>query len=254
MKLTVIILTKNEEVMIKDCFFSISGLADEIIVIDDESTDRTLEIAKSFNTQIYIHKKLNFADQRNFGLSKASGDWILYLDADERLTPELKIEINNIISNQPTSQLITSNYYIHRRNFYLNRPWPYIEKIQRLFKKENLKDWYGDLHETPHVTGETGTLKNNLLHYTHRDITSMLKKTIEWSKVEAQLRYEAGHPPIVWWRFLRIMATEFWKYYIRQNGWKAGTMGLVESLYQAFSIFITYARLYEMQIKQSSND
>lgn len=250
MKLSVIILTKNEEEMLADCLESIKDLTDEIIVIDDVSIDQTLEIAKSFNAKIFIHKKVSFAEQRNFGLSQALGDWLLYLDADERLTPQLIQEIQSAISNE---QSAISNYNIIRQNFYLGHPWPYFEKIQRLFKKERLKGWYGELHESPIVEGGTGILKNYLLHYTHRDLTSMLNKTIAWSQVEAQLRFKAGHPPVVWWRLLRVMLTEFWSYYIKQKGYKAGTVGIIESLYQAFSIFITYARLYELQHKQLHN-
>lgn len=257
MKLSVIILTKNEKEMIKDCLSSVIDIADEIIVIDDESTDKTLEIAKSFNAKIFIHKKVDFANQRNFGLSKATGDWILYLDADERPTPELKQEINQITRNP---ELVTSKpvncYYLKRQNYYLGYPWPYLEKIQRLFKKESLKGWYGELHESPIIEGKTGTLKNNLIHFTHRDLTSMLNKTIEWSKIEAELRFKAGHPQVCWWRFLRVMLTQFWNYYIIQKGYKAGTVGIIESFYQAFSIFMTYARLYELQSTklQASNN
>ena len=101
--------------------------------------------------------------------------------------------------------------------------------------------------ENTRLRMEIGMLEGYLLHYTHRDLKSMVEKTMEWSKVEAELRYKSGHPKITWWRFPRVMLTAFFDSYIRQGGWKAGAVGLIESMYQSFSIFVTYARLWEMQ-------
>jgi hypothetical protein len=117
-----------------------------------------------------------------------------------------------------------------------------------LFKKNKLEEWYGDLHESPRVNGDIGELDEGFIrHYSHQDLTSMLNKTIQWSKIEAELRYNAQHPTMSWWRFFRVMLTAFYDSYIKQKGYKVGTAGLVESMFQAFSMFITYARLWEMQ-------
>ncbi len=112
---------------------------------------------------------------------------------------------------------------------------------------EHEKGWKGQLHESPVIEGEVGELNGYLLHYTHRTLSQMLKKTIEWSRVEAQLRYNSGHPKMSWWRFPRVMISTFFDYYIVQRGYKIGTAGLIESMYQSFSIFVTYARLWELQ-------
>lgn len=241
-KISAIVLTKNEEEQIGGCLNSVNWV-DEIIVVDSGSSDRTVEIAKDYTDKILFEKSDDFSSKRNLGQDMAKGEWILYLDADERVTPELWKEISEVIEKDwPAS------YFIPRKNFYFGEnEWPYIEKIERLFKKNQLEGWKGKIHESPVIRGQTGELKNYLLHYTHRDLSSMVKKTIEWSKIEAELRFEAGHPPVVWWRFLRVMMTEFYRSYIKQRGWKAGAVGMIESLYQAFSIFITYARLWEMQ-------
>ena len=77
----------------------------------------------------------------------------------------------------------------------------------------------------------------------------MLDKTIQWSKIEAELRYKSGHPPMSWWRFIRVMLTAFYDSYIKQKGYSVGTAGFIESMFQAYSMFITYARLWEMQLK-----
>lgn len=248
MSLSVVIITKNEEETIFDCLSSIKNLQAEIIIVDDESTDRTREIAKSFKANVFVRKKDDFAGQRNYGLSLSKGDWLLSLDADERLTEPLVREIKKVIA----SDNYYSVFFLYRQNFYLGTKWPYIEKIPRLFKKNSFQGWFGRLHESPKYQGEARTLENCFLHYTHRDLSSMLYKTISWSEIEAKLRFENNHPQVSWWRFLRVMFTAFINYFFLQKGYKVGTKGIIESTFQAFSIFITYARLYEMQIKNQN--
>jgi glycosyltransferase involved in cell wall biosynthesis len=245
MKLSAVILTKNEEEMIKDCLESVR-FVDEIIIIDANSSDKTREIAQKYTPNIYIYPPPGFADHRNFGLEKSHGQWILYLDADERVTPGLKREVLNLVNSNTDS----NGFFVKRDNFYLGKKWPSQDKIQRLFRKEKFIKWLGELHETPQIKGGYGILENPLIHITHRNLSQMLKKTIEWSSIEAKLRFDAHHPKVTWWRLLRVMTTEFWNYYVKQRGFRAGTVGIIESLYQSFSIFITYVKLYELQIKQ----
>lgn len=249
MKISVLILTKNEEENINKCIESVRQLADEIIVVDAQSRDKTAEIGKSLGAKVFVHPFSDFAEARNFALQKAGRDWLLYIDADERVTPELAKSIKYAVLRSKENNLIA--YRIRRKNFYLGgHEWPELDKLERLFKKDKLKGWYGRLHESPVIEGKIGEIDGFLLHYTHRDLSSMLRKTIEWSKVEAELRFKADHPKMTWWRFPRVMIGEFFKYYIKQKGFKAGAVGLIESLYQAFSIFITYARLWELQQKE----
>jgi len=241
-----IILTKNAEDLIADCIDSVS-FCDEIIVIDDYSSDRTVELAKHLGAIVYPYTSESFAKRRNLGLSKAKGKWILYLDVDERISQDLKKAIQSVLERKND---IYSAYRLNRKNFYLgNNEWPTMEKLERLFKKSKLEEWYGDLHESPRVNGDIGDLDEGYIkHYTHRDLTSMLNKTIQWSKIEAELRFNAGHPRMSWWRFFRVIVTGFSDSYIRQKGYKVGTAGLIESMFQAFSMFITYARLWELQL------
>jgi glycosyltransferase involved in cell wall biosynthesis len=261
-KITAVILTKNEENMIADCIDSVS-FCDEVIVIDSNSTDRTFDIAKKMNAKVYETDLADFAKRRELGMIKAKSNWILYVDADERVSSSLRENIqfqifpiksgsrmeNTIGTNvkyQMKSQIVA--YRIKRKNFYFgNHEWPQIETLERLFYKKALKGWKGVIHESAVFVGEIGELDGYLLHYTHRDLSSMLVKTIEWSAVEAKLRFDADHPKVVWWRFIRVMLTSFINSYIKQKGYKAGIVGLLESIYQAFSIFITYARLWELQ-------
>ena len=237
-----IIITKNAENIIADCLDSLS-FCDEIVVIDNSSSDRTKEISAKMGAKVFEHESSDFSDMRNFGLKKSSGEWIVYVDADERVTKELAAAIKNKTAHENFSA-----FKVKRKNFYFGvHEWPYIEHLERVFKKDKLEGWYGRLHESPKVKGSIGTLDGYLYHYTHRNLTLMVSKTIEWSKIEAELRYKSGHPKMSWWRFPRVMLTAFFDSYIRQGGWRVGTVGLIESMYQSFSIFVTYARLWEMQ-------
>jgi glycosyltransferase involved in cell wall biosynthesis len=243
-RLSILVITRNEEKNIKDCLESVS-FADEVIVVDSYSNDRTAVLAEEKGVKVFLHQFKNFSDQKNFALSRAASDWVFYLDADERITPELAKEILKKI-HSPKEE--NSAFKIKRKNFYLGEnPWPHIEKLERLFKKDSLSGWRGQLHESPIFKGSLGQLDGFLIHYAHASLSEMVKKTIVWSEIEARLRFKTKHPKMTWWRFPKIMLMTFADYYFKQGGWKIGTVGLIESLYQSFSIFITYARLWEMQ-------
>lgn len=248
--ISAIVIARNEEKMIKECLASLS-FCNEIVVVDNGSDDKTEEISKKMGAKVFKYKSADkdFSDLRNFGASKTTTDWILYVDADENVPLRLREEIESKILKDSSFDA----YKIKRKNFYFgNYEWPCIEKIERLFKKEFLKGWKGKLHESPVVDGKIGELENFLTHHTHEDITSMVDKTLEWSKIEAELRFDLKHPKITWWRFPRVMIFAFINSYIVEEGWKVGTAGLVESIYQVFSIFITYARLWEKQLKMKN--
>ena len=245
-KLTGIVVAKNEEKMIGECLDSLS-FCEKILVIDAKSSDRTVEIAKKKGVEVVEYASDDFSAMRNEALRHVTTEWVLYIDADERITPDLSF----IIKNQVERENIFAAYRLKRKNFYLgNHEWPYIERLERLFKKNLLVEWKGVLQESRVVKGRIGELDGFLLHYTHRDLGSMVAKTIEWSKVEAELRFESNHPKMSAWRFFRVILTAFFNSYIKQRGWKVGAMGLIESIYQAFSIFITYARLWELQERE----
>lgn len=245
MKISAVIITKNEENMIADAIDSVS-FCDEVVVIDNASQDRTTDIAQRLGANVSKLETNDFSELRNYGKEKAKSEWIIYVDADERVSDKLAKEIKDVINKR--GRYVA--YRLPRKNFYLgNNQWPKIEKMERLFKKEFLVEWVGKLHESPKINGETGELFSYLLHYTHRDLTSMLSKTIEWSDVEAANRIAAKHPKMSWWRFPRVMTSTFLSYYIKQKGYRLGTAGLIESIYQSFSSFITYAKLWERQNK-----
>jgi len=245
-KLTAIVIAKNEEERVTDCL-SFLSFADEIIVVDNGSTDRTMELARREHARVVEAKEKDFASVRELGLREAVGTWILYVDADEEVGTELQREVRKVITGYTAEA--PSAYFVKRDTYYLSHHWPYQDQVERLFLTSALKGWHGKLHETPVYTGDTGTLTHPLVHRTHRTLEEMLTKTNDWSEIEAKLRLDAHHPPVVWWRFLRVMFTGFTRSYVDQRGFRAGTVGWIESIYQAFSMFITYAKLWEMQQK-----
>jgi glycosyltransferase involved in cell wall biosynthesis len=252
-KLSVVIIARDEEAMIGDCLKSVVW-ANELLVVDTGSKDRTCQIAKDHNARVIEvpWRKYEYGRWRNIGLREAKSDWIFYLDADERATPALKAEILKVIADNQHAA-----YEIPRRNFYLGQEmryggaWP--DYVRRLYRKKSLKKWVKDLHEAPVIEGSWGRLKEPMIHLTHRDLTSMVEKTNQWSKIEAELLfkdYPGGHPPVTWWRFLRMMLSEFWTRGIKKQGLRDGTVGWIEVIFQMFSRFVTYARLWELQQKQ----
>lgn len=247
--LSVIVLTKNEEARIKACLESVKW-ADEIIIYDNSSEDNTLEIAKKYTDKIYKGKFEDFATWRNLAMEKASHEWVLFIDPDERVLDKLKQEIEAM-----TALSDYSAYAISRQNVIFGQKvrygpfWP--DWVIRLLKKSDFEGWIGKVHEYPKFKGKLGYSKNSLLHLTHRDIDQIVLKSLEWSKIDAKLRLESKHPRMTKWRFMRILLTEIINQGIKRQGFFAGTVGTVDSMLQVFSLFMTYIRLWEMQRTES---
>lgn len=245
MKLTVIVICKNEEKLITACLESIKW-ADEIIVLDNGSIDQTKEIAKKYTDKVFSLEKEDFSSLRNKGMEKALGDWVLFLDADERVRMSLKQEILNCIQSDNCSALAISRENIifgHKVKY-----GPYSKDwVVRLIKKPNFKEWVGKIHEYPKFDGKLAYSKNSFLHLTHRDVDQIVLKSLEWSKIDAKLRFDSSHPKMTGWRFLRILITELFNQGILRKGFFNGTIGVMDSVLQSFSMFLTYVRLWQIQ-------
>lgn len=243
--ISVVVLTKNDEKLLPACLESVKW-ADEIVVVDDASTDDTIQIAKRYTDKVYTHKNSDFSEKRNYGFEKTKGDWVLYVDSDERILEPLKNEILELV--QTTQK---SAFAISRKNIIFGTPvdyGPYKQDYMiRLFLKKSFVKWVGQVHEHGEFKGDLGYTKNSLLHLTHRDIDHIVLKSLAWSKIDAQLRLNAHHPPMSGWRFLRIFLTESWNQGIMRGGFFAGTVGVMDAMLQVFSLFITYVRLWELQ-------
>ena len=248
-ELSVIVIAKNEEERIAVCLKSMA-FADEIIVVDDGSLDKTEEIAKKHGARVVNLQKGSFSDRRNLGAKEASGEWLLYVDADELVTPALRKELNSKFQN-PKSKF--NAYAIPRRNILLGHEmkhggwWP--DYVLRLIKKDSLVEWKGELHEQPEIKGEVGKLVNPLIHNSHRNLTEMVEKTNDWSEIEAKLMFGKDHPPVNLPRFGSAMFREFWYRAIIKKGFLDGPVGVIEIIFQVFSRFVSYAKLWEMQLR-----
>lgn len=254
--LSVIVITKNEESRINACLESVKW-ADEIIVVDNGSKDNTLEIAKKYTDKIFNVNLQDFAEIRNFAVKKTSGDWILFVDADERVIESLKQEIEVMMSFANYSA-----YAISRRNVIFGTEvkygpfWP--DWVIRLLRKDAFEGWVGSVHEYPRFKGNLGYSKNSLLHLTHRSIDQIVLKSLEWSKIDAKLRLDANHPKMSGLRFIRILVSEVFNQGILRKGFFNGSVGVMDSVLQAFSLFMTYVRLWQIQqnkpLEETYND
>ena len=249
--LSIVILTHNSEDTIADCLESLKPMDGELIVVDSKSEDRTGEIAERMGAKVYSRSFVNFSDQRNFAMQKTHADWVLYIDSDEITTDKFCKEVLMVIKNYDSSSGV-GGYFISRKTFFLKKDWGFADRVQRLINKDKFITWEGILHETPKIKGVFGSIENPILHFTHQNLSSMVEKTNEWSEYEAKLRLESHHPKMSSWRFFRVMLSAFLKSYIQEKGYKNGTTGVIESIFQAFSMFITYAKLWEMQQKKQN--
>lgn len=246
--ISVIINTGNEEREIDECLESV-GWADEIIVcLSQLATDKTGEIARKYGAKVVVQQPVetNYAAWHNQGMKLAKGDWLFWVDADERIPPLLREEILSAVKNSPNSV-----YAVPRRNFLLGKElhwggW-YPDYAKRLFRKKDLKGWQGDLHEQPIFTGQLGKLANPMLHYQPEQIDPALKKTIRWSLLEANLLFKANRPKSSWWRVLRMGFTTLFERLVKKQGFRDGVEGWIESIYQSFHTMIVYLRLWELQ-------
>lgn len=250
--LSVIVLTKNEEDRIRTCLESIKW-ADEIIVVDNGSKDKTLEIAKIYTDKILQFSNQDFANLRNKAAEAASYDWLLFVDADERVLDSLRKELEVLITNS-----YYSAFAISRKNIIFGTEvrygpfWP--DWVIRLLKKDDFETWVGKVHEYPKFRGKLGYTKNSLLHLTHRDLDQIVSKSLAWSKIDAQLRFDTHHPAMSGWRFIRVLFSELFNQLIVRRGFSGGTVGIIDSILQSFSTFLSFVRLWQMQQSKHLNN
>jgi len=245
MKLSAVVLTHNSSAVIGDCLQSLR-FTDEIIIVDSGSTDNTLELAAS--ARIYKRKLVSFAAQRNFAIKQAKSPWVLMIDSDERVPDELAKEIKAAVKTDSFSA-----YRLKRLNYFFGQAmkhggyWP--DWQIRLFKLKDFGKYTGTVHETPRYVGSLGDLKTPLLHYSHNNISECLIKSVSWTKKEAWEFIKAGHPPVTWWRIVKVMIWEFCYRYFKKRAFLDGYIGLVESLIQAMNRFYVYQQVWELQQK-----
>jgi glycosyltransferase involved in cell wall biosynthesis len=244
-KLSVIIITYNEEENIKHCLESVKW-SDEIVIVDSFSSDKTVEIAREFTPKVFQNKWTNFSEQKNLALEKASNEWVLSVDADERATAKLKEEILTILNSEFPS---FNGYYIPRRNHYLGRwirhcGW-YPNYKLRLFRRVKGRFNERTVHESVVVEGRKGHLKSHLNHYSYKNLSDHLGRIDKFSSLAAEEMFTQGKRARVFDLLFRPL-TRFIKMYLINRGYLDGIYGLIVSLMGSFYVFMKYLKLWEL--------
>jgi glycosyltransferase involved in cell wall biosynthesis len=247
-KLSVTIITLNEADHIAAAIDSV-GWADEVIVVDSGSTDGTAAIARATRARVVVREWPGYVEQKNHAAALAANDWILSLDADERIPPALADEIQQLLRHEPDLRA----FRIPRVTFHLGR-WIrttdfYPDFQTRLYDRRAAR-WRGKyVHESVAADGPVGRLAHEIEHYSYRDLKDQLDRVNHYTSLSARQMNEAGrrsgpvhllvHPPAA---FLRN--------YILRRGFLDGTAGLLISLVNSYSVFLKFAKLWELQRRE----
>jgi glycosyltransferase involved in cell wall biosynthesis len=243
--LSVVIITFNEEANLPRTLESVKW-ADEIIVVDSGSTDRTVEIAKNYGAKVWIEPWKGFAAQKNSALDKATCDWILSLDADEEATPELKREVEDVICDQSAKD----GYLIPRLNLFLSRPMRYgglyPDRKLRLFRRGAAQFESRLVHEDAKLNGVAGTLTGDLIHHAYPTLSSYIEHMNRYSSLGAEMAQQKGNSGFSFINIpLRPFFTFIYNYFFRL-GFLDGREGLLLHLYHSAYVSWKYAKLWEL--------
>lgn len=248
--ISAIVLTKNEELNIEQCLKSITWV-DEIIVIDSESTDRTVEIAQNNEAKVYIHKFRNFSDQRNFAIEKCAGDWIFYLDADERPSDGFEAELRAIEMNE-VSKVISFRIdrleyfmsgFVRHGGFGLGQHNHHL----RFWRKGALM-FYGDVHEKIRTTEPSGKLKSHILHYSNEgNVAGFISKLNSYTTMEAnefhRVSGDLESQSLLWSPLKKFLG----RYFVL-GGYKDGVRGFIFIFLHLFYDFVSCAKKLEKRV------
>jgi len=256
--LSVVIIAKNEASRIRECLESVYGWAGEIILADDQSSDQTKDIAREYTDKILSKKMAVEGSYRNWAYSQSTFDWVLSLDADERITPELQEEIASVLN----SNLEAAAFTIPRKNF-LGNYWlkwggQYPSAQLKLFRHNQFRWEEVEVHPRAFLEGVCLHLRNPLVHYTYRNFEDFLAKlnrqtTLEakkWIAVYRENPRKANYKMNLFhavWRY----EDRFLRSYVRKQGWRDGFIGFMVSFLSALYQLISYAKYWEMKKKIS---
>src|SRR3990167_1565394 len=249
MDLSAVILAKNEEENILQSIESVN-FCDEIIVIDDYSKDKTTEIARNHGANVFRRRLNNdFASQRNFGLQKAKGEWVLFLDADERVSENLKKEILHLIGTPKSGY---SGFFLKRKDVIFGKEVNHGEmgslKLLRLAKKGS-GFWKRSVHESWNVKGKTLTLANSIYHYPHQNLREFIDSVNYFSSLHAlSNRREGKNSSLV--KIILWPLGHFIKNWIFKKGFLDGTLGFVMAMFMSFHSFLAWSKLWLLQKKR----
>ena len=263
MRLSMIVLTRNEERNIEDCLASLSW-ADEMLVADSGSTDRTVTLAEKCGARVFTHPFTDFASQRNFAMEQAKGDWILFIDADERVTPELAEEMRCVThgnlqgltlnSQDPTSEVGKVAYAIPRRNYFFGKRLCFGDSREdapiRLFPRQHVT-WTQPVHEMIVTDLPVRKLKNPLLHYSTRDLTHYQQKVRDYVPLELETMKTKGAQPSLL-KAIFLPPARFLQLYFFKLGILDGMAGFQYAILSAYYTFEKHRQYWKLRGRSPS--
>lgn len=243
---SVVVITKNEEDNITDCLKSATW-ADEIIVVDDESTDTTRDIAKRYTDKVFLRKMENEGRHRNWAYAQAKNDWVLSLDADERITEDLAKEVTDLLG----SKMEYKAYAIPRRNYigdyWLRYGGEYPAPQTRFFLKDEFKYEEAEVHPRAFLEGDTGYLKGDIIHYSHRDIADYVRSLNSQTTLEARKWFLSDRKMSFGHALWRTLDRCFYRRLLRKKSYKDGVYGLVVAVLSGMYQIVSWIKYWEMK-------
>ena len=251
--LAVVLMTKNEAHQLAACLDRVAGWADEIVVIDDQSTDGTPDVARRYTDRVFSFPSEDNHDlQWNRGIERAASEWVLHIDADERVTPELRAAIDHVLSDNPASH---SAFELMRKNFFLGHPMRYGGWYHRhlvLFRRDRSRCAGRGIHVQLRVRGTVGRLDADLEHYPFGSLAQFVDRQNHYTSADARRLMEqwqaAGGKGLAYhltWRPFKL----FWKSYVKQQGWREGEYGLIFGWLYAWVHMLQWAKMWELTIQ-----
>jgi glycosyltransferase involved in cell wall biosynthesis len=250
-KISVVIITLNEEKNIGRCLDSVVDIADEILIVDSFSTDRTQEICKKYSVKFLQHKFEGYSEQKNWANKQASFPHILSLDADEALSEELKKNIHAIKCNWNANAYCFNRLTNYCGKWIYHTGW-YPDKKLRLWDRR-FGNWQGIIHEKVILTnGETHFLKGNLLHYSYYSISQHIRQMNKFSEIGAKNILQKGKK-VSFWKILVNPIVKFLRFYFINLGFLDGFYGFMISEITAFETFLKYSKAFNIQKSRRKN-
>jgi glycosyltransferase involved in cell wall biosynthesis len=254
--ISVVILTKNEADQISKCLASVSW-ADEIIIVDDYSTDLTREHAKKALPKVKIYSRsLNgdFASQHNFGLEKATGEWVLFVDADEIISAALR---NEILSQLETTPSDVSGFLFKRQDIFMNTKLAHGEtsswKSIRLARKGS-GQWHRQVHEYWKISGRIMSLKNPIEHRSHETIFSLIRTLNFYTTIDAWHMHSVDHIKFQLFRVFTNPLGKFFQNYLLRLGFLDGFAGFIMAFMMSFNSLVVRVKIYDLEINRSNSN
>lgn len=255
MKISVCIITLNEEHNLPRCLRSVMSIADEIIILDSGSLDKTKEIALSFGTQFFEQSWQGYVKQKNAAIALARNEWVFSIDADEEVSEQLR---DAILQLKQSHQEPTRDAFAVSRVVYFLGKWIrfgdwYPDYVVRLFRKKQGQFQGGAVHERLVTDGAVGRLKGELFHYTYKDYEDQSKRIEKYSTLWAGSAFQDGKRCAKWSPHLRS-GWRLFRGFILKGGWQGGKLGWQISKSTAREVFLKYSKLYALQEAARTHD